>query len=303
MKIQVPVVSTLVLACLLTGTPGNASADPQTLAVKAGNAKSLMLAMQTRQPTSPPQADPSSVNMNTPITRLPDGAFFEDTRFNARQLRALRGADISSARDLIEADPVALGRLLDIEPRQASMNQHNLRENVMDRTPASRAAQATQNLGLNSSVRQIPGDSFLPQGRLRNTQVRTLENAGIRTVRDLLDTSPIALGRVLDLEVRQAASAQYRLTDLVYGNRGVTSQEPGRGALSPDTSVASMPAGAFLPNNGRFNRNQIRGLQKAGIDTAADLAEANPLRVAQIFRMNSEQTRAAQGRLQKALYD
>lgn len=262
----------------------------------------LIVAFRSRTPTSPAQADPASVSMNTPVSRLPAGAFFEGTRFNARQLRALDGAGITTARDLIEADPVALGRLLDIEPREASINQQNLQKNAEQRTPASRPSQPARNLGMNSSIRQIPGDSFLSGGRLRNAQISALEEADIRTVRDLVGANAVALGRLLDIEPRQAALAQRRLKDYIRDNRGVSSRDHARAALSPDTSVAAMPAGVFL--NSRFNRSQIRAMQDAGIETAGDLAEANVNRIAQIFRMrNIDEARAARGRLQKALYD
>ena len=297
--------STLLTIALAGLFACSANAEPRTQATspKASTVDSpLIMAFQARTPRSPAQADPTSVGMNTPVTRLPDGAFFEDSRFNAGQLRALRGAGITTARDLIEAEPVALGRLLGIEPRQASMNQHNLRENVQQRAPASRPPQPARSFGMNSSVREIPGDLFLDEGRLRNTQIGALENAGIRTVRDLLEANALSLGRLLDIDTRQAALAQQRLNAYIRDNRGVSTQDHARAALSPDTSVAVMPAGVFL--SGRFNRNQIRALQNAGIETAGDLAEANVSRIAQIFRMrNIDEARAAQGRLQKALYD
>lgn len=102
------------------------SAHDAALNHHATSHKPLMLASQARTPTSPPQADPSSVQMTTNVTLIPQGAFIEDSRLSAGQLRALRGAGITTARDLLEAEPVALGRLLGIEPRQPSIAQRRL---------------------------------------------------------------------------------------------------------------------------------------------------------------------------------
>lgn len=216
----------LFLVLLLSGVlTAQANAHDAAANQDATSHEPLILASQARTPTSPPQADPASVQMTTDVTRIPQGAFIEDSRLNARQLRALREAGIANARDLLEAEPVALGRLLGIQPRQASMAQDRLRGYVMQRSPASLPASApaapTGSFGMNSSVREIPGDSFIDNGRLRNTQISALEGADITTVRDLLDAEPVALGRLLGIQPRQASLAQQRLQTYLRENRSV----------------------------------------------------------------------------------
>ncbi|MCC5864040.1 MAG: hypothetical protein JJU31_02870 [Wenzhouxiangella sp.] len=291
------------LALLLGGISiAQSSAHSTTTSPDATSDKPLMLASQARTPTSPPQADPASVQMTTDVTRIPQGAFIEDSRLNARQLRALRGAGISTARDLLEAEPVALGRLLDIQPRQASMAQDRLRGYVMQRSPASRPASPeaapTGRFGMNSSVREIPSGSFIDSGRLRNTQISALEGAGINTVRDLLDAEPVALGRLLGIQPRQASMAQQRLQTHLQENRTPASRPAAStGRFGLNSSVREIPGDSFV-DGGRLRNTQISALEGAGINTVRDLLGAEPVALGRLLGIQPRQASMAQQRLQ-----
>ncbi|TVQ29986.1 MAG: hypothetical protein EA370_14375 [Wenzhouxiangella sp.] len=288
---------------LLSSVLAGASQAQENIQPSSSHSNPPLVLAQARTVNNPPQADPGSVERSTPLPRMPHGAFLEDSRLSGNQLRALRGIGINTAGDLADASPQRVGRILNIHPRQAHFAQERLRDNIRQRSPVSSPAQPARAFGMNSSVREIPGDLFVDGNRLRNTQISALRQADIRTVRDLLEAEPVQLGRLLDIHPRQASQAQQRLQAYLRDNRTASGPDPdwARQALSVDTSVAVLPAGVFL--NERFNRNQIRALQGAGINTAGDLAEANTHRIAQVLRMNINQARAAQGRLQKALYD
>ena len=62
-----------------------------------------------------------------PITQFPGNSF---TRM---QLRQFHGEGITTAADLIGADPALVGRILELEPGQARMMQRHLRETMSRR--------------------------------------------------------------------------------------------------------------------------------------------------------------------------
>jgi hypothetical protein len=56
-------------------------------------------------------------------------AFPGDT-FSPRQLRQFKGQGIVTAGDLVSADPMLVGRILDLDPKQARNMQQKLRANM-----------------------------------------------------------------------------------------------------------------------------------------------------------------------------
>ena len=278
------------------GTSPMLASDMQAATVQA---QAGLMVAQARRPASPPPRTQQTIDHDTALTRLPDGAFFEDTRFTAAQLRALAEADIRTAGDLVNATPAAVGRLLDIPAASAWRMQGRLQEHL-DRSPARPVANLPDHeLGMNSPLRRIPGDMFLDP-RLNNVEIGILNRNGIGTVRDLLNAQPFSIGRLIDRSHHSVYLGQERLRQHILDNRRPVN--PTRPALTPQTTLANLPEGSFLPS-GRMSRNQISSFHRIGVTNAGDLAEANLQRVAQIMRFSTDEARAAQGRLQKALHD
>lgn len=60
-------------------------------------------------------------------------AQFPGNSFSRPQLRQFHGEGITTAADLIAADPALVGRIMGLNPRQARMMQRHLRESMSSR--------------------------------------------------------------------------------------------------------------------------------------------------------------------------
>lgn len=101
---------------------------------KFSSAAMLALAIGVSAPAAPVWAEEflkiegvEGEGVRLPLERFPGGSF------TSVQLRQFQGQGITTAEDLIRADPTLVGRIMELEPGQARMMQRHLRESMSSR--------------------------------------------------------------------------------------------------------------------------------------------------------------------------